>query len=168
MKTLRTPAIVLAALCVGFLIYLACSTSLLPERVAIHFGASGQPNGWMSRSTHLVLMGALGMGLPLISVIIALVIRLVPARFINLPNRDYWLSPERQSQTCIYISRQLIWLACLEVVFFAGIQFLIVEANRIAPVQLPMEMFLWLIGGFLVAVALWVIVLIRHFIKVAE
>jgi hypothetical protein len=113
-------------------------------------------------------MGALGMGLPLISVIIALVIRLVPARFINLPNRDYWLSPERQSQTCIYISRQLIWLACLEVVFFAGIQFLIVEANRIAPVQLPMEMFLWLIGGFLVAVALWVIVLIRHFIKVAE
>jgi uncharacterized membrane protein len=168
MKTLRTPAIVLAALCLGFLIYLTCSTSLLPERVAIHFGAGGQPNGWMSRSTHVVFMGALGMGLPLISVIIAFVIRLVPARFINLPNRDYWLSPERQSQTCIYISRQLIWLACLEVVFFAGIQFLIVEANQMAPVQLPMEMFLPLIGGFLVAVVLWIIVLIRHFAKATE
>jgi serine/threonine-protein kinase len=165
MKTLRTPVIVLAAFCLGFLIYLVCSTSLLPERVAIHFGASGQPNGWMSRSTHLLLMGALGMGLPLISVIIALVIRLTPARFINLPNRDYWLSPERQSQTCIYISRQLIWLACLEVVFFAGIQFLIVEANQMAPAQLPMEMFLSLIGGFLVAVALWIIVFIRHFAR---
>ncbi|MEN6318374.1 MAG: DUF1648 domain-containing protein [Syntrophaceae bacterium] len=168
MKTLRTPSIVLAALCLGFLIYLVCSTSLLPERIAIHFGASGQPNGWMIRSTYLVFMGAFGMGLPLISVVIALVVRLVPARFINLPNHDYWLSPERQSQTCMYISRQLLWLACLEVVFFAGIQFLIVEANRMAPVQLPMEMFLSLIGCFLVAVALWIIVFIRHFVKAAE
>lgn len=167
MKTLRTPAIVLAALCLGFSVYLACSAPLLPERVAIHFGASGQPNDWMSRSTHLLFMGALGLGLPLVFAVLALVIRLFPARFINLPHREYWLSPERQSQTYTYISRQLLWLACLEVVFFAGIQFLIVDANRMAPVQLSMERFLPMVGGFLVAVALWIIVFIRHFAKAA-
>jgi uncharacterized membrane protein len=167
MKTLRTPGIVLAALCLGFLVYLVCSASLLPERVAIHFGASGQPNDWMSRSTHLLFMGALSVGLPLVFAVLALVIRLVPARFITLPHREYWLSPERQSQTCTYISHQLLWLACLEVVFFAGIQFLTVEANRMAPVQLPMERFLPIVGGFLVAVALWIIVFIHHFAKAA-
>ncbi len=167
MKTLHTPAIVLAALCLSFLVYLAWSAPLLPERVATHFGSGGQPNGWMSRSMHLLFMGALGVGLPLVSAVLALVVRLVPARFINVPHREYWLSPERQSQTCTYISRQLLWLACLEVVFFAGMQFLIVEANRTAPVQLPMERFLPMVGGFLVAVAVWIIVLIRHFAKAA-
>ena len=167
MKTLRTPAIVLAALCLSFLVYLAWSAPLLPEQVATHFGSGGQPNGWMSRSMHLLFMGALGVGLPLVSAVLALVVRLVPARFINVPHREYWLSPERQSQTCTYISRQLLWLACLEVVFFAGMQFLIVEANRTAPVQLPIGRFLPMVGGFLVAVAVWVIVLIRHFAKAA-
>jgi uncharacterized membrane protein len=167
MKVLRTPAIVLAALWLGFLIYLAYSALLLPERVAIHFGADGQPNNWMSRTTHLLFMGALGVGLPLVSAVLALVVRLVPARVVNLPHREYWLSPERQSQTCTYISHQFLWLACLEVVFFAGIQFLIVEANRMTPVRLPTERFLVMVGGFLVAVAVWIVVFIRHFAKAA-
>ncbi len=165
MKTLHTPAIVLAGLCLGFTVYLACSARLLPEQVAIHFGAGGQPNGWMSRSTHSLFMGALGVGLPLIFAVLALVNRSVPARFINLPHREYWLSPERQSQTCTYISHQLLWLACLEVLFFAGIQFLVVDANRMAPVQMPMEKFLPIVAGFLVAVVLWIIAFIRHFGK---
>jgi uncharacterized membrane protein len=165
MKALRTPAIVLAAFCAGLLIYLACSVPLLPERVATHFGVGGEPNGWMNRSTHLIFVGAVGVGLPLLSIVIALVIRLIPARFVNLPHREYWLSPERRSQTCIYVSQQMLWLGCLEVLFFAGIQYLTIQANSTTPTHLPMDMFLTMVGGFLVAVALWIIVFIRHFAK---
>jgi hypothetical protein len=66
MKTSRLPAIALGALCLAFVVYLASSAPLLPERVAIHFGAGGHPNRWMTRTSHLVFLGALGLGLPLL------------------------------------------------------------------------------------------------------
>jgi hypothetical protein len=121
----------------------------------------------MSRSTHLRLQGALGVGLPLVFALLAWVVPKVPPRFVSLPHREYWMSPLRQAETCDYISRRLLWLACLEVVFFAGVHFLTVQANRRVPVQLPMEIFLPLIGGFLVAVVGWAIAFIRHFTRAA-
>ena len=49
----RLPALTLGLLCVVYLIFIAGSFSLLPERVAAHFGGDGQPNGWMPRVFYL-------------------------------------------------------------------------------------------------------------------
>jgi uncharacterized membrane protein len=167
MKALRTPAIILAALCVGLLVYLVYSASLLPERMATHFGVDGQPDGWMSRSADLVFFGALGVGLPLLFVAISIVTRFIPARFFNIPHREYWLSPERRAETCTYISRQLLWMGCLMILFLAGVRYLTIQANRMTPVHLPMDLFLAMLGVFLVAVGVWIIIFIRHFTKAA-
>ena len=32
------------------------SLAILPDRVAIHFGSGGAPNGWASNLTHTLLM----------------------------------------------------------------------------------------------------------------
>jgi uncharacterized membrane protein len=65
LRTLRAPLLVLGLFYVCFLGCLAASNTQLPGRVATHFDASGQPNGWMSRTAHLRLMIAFGLGFPL-------------------------------------------------------------------------------------------------------
>ena len=110
-------------------------------------------------------MGALGLSVPFISVAIALLFRYIPSRFVNIPNRQYWLSPERREQTSRYITRQMLWLASMEVTFFAGIQYSIVEANRLTPAQMPTDKFWPLFIGFMAAVGIWSIVFILHFRK---
>jgi hypothetical protein len=167
MKTLRTPAIVLTALCASFLIYLVYSAVLLPERMATHFGCDGQPDGWMSRSADLVIFGVLGIGLPLLFAGSSIVTRFLPPWFINISHREYWLSPERLPQTRAYIARQLLWMGCLMVLFLAGMHYLTIQANRITPAHLPMDLFLTVLGGFLAGVGIWSFIFIRHFTKAA-
>lgn len=165
MKTPRTPAILLMALCMGFLIFLGQSTTLLPERMACHFGGGGQADGWMSRTSDLHLIGALGVGLTLMFFILALVTRHMPARFVNLPNREHWLSPEHRAETCAYISGQLLWMGCLLILFLAGIHWLTIQANRLTPAHLPMGLFMAMLGGLLAGVGAWSFNLIHHFSK---
>jgi len=82
MKKNAGPIVVLGLLCAGYLIFIAGSTSLLPERVAIHFGGGGEANGWMSRSADLVFFGGLGVGC-LVFIVLSLVTGLMPARFVT-------------------------------------------------------------------------------------
>jgi uncharacterized membrane protein len=168
MKILQIPALMLTALCAAFLLFLVYSAPLLPARMASHFGGIGQANGWMNRDTDLCFLGAMGVGVPLLFFILGLVIRLVPDQLINLPHREYWLSPEQRAATGAFISRQLLWLGCLMILFLAGIHYLTIQANRLTPARLPMDLFLALLGGFLVAVAGWLIHLIRHFANVPK
>lgn len=165
MKNNAVPLAVLGLFCAGYLIFIAGSAPLLPDRMATHFGGGGEANGWMNRSSDLVFMGGLGVGLPLFFIILALLTGLVPTRFVNLPHREYWLSPERRAQTRAYISRQMIWMGCLMILFLAGIHYSMIQANRVTPPHLPMGLFLALTGGFLAGVAAWSIVFIRHFAK---
>jgi len=168
MKSNNVPYLLLGFLCAGYLIFIAASTPLLPERMAVHFGADGEANGWMSRSADQILLGGLGAGMPLLFVALSLLTGLIPARFINLPHREYWLSPERRAQTRTYISRQMIWMGCLMVLFLGGIHGLTIQSNRVTPPHLAMNLFWTLVGGFLAGVASWSIIFIRHFAKRRE
>jgi uncharacterized membrane protein len=165
MKKDAVPFVVLGLFCAGYLIFIAGSASLLPERVASHFGVGGQADGWMNRSTDLAFFGGLGVGLPLFFIVLSLLTGLMPARFVNLPHREYWLAPERRAQTRTYILRQMVWMSCWMVLFLAGIHYLTILANRVTPPHLPMDLLLTLSGGFLFGVVGWSIVFTRHFLK---
>ena len=167
MKTLRTPALALATFVCGFLIFLVRTEAELPERVATHFNLDGRPNGWMSRPADLIFSGAFGVGLPLLFIAISLLVRFAPARSFNVPHREYWLAPELREETNTYVFRQLLWLGCLVEVFLTGIQFLIIVANRSRPAHLPTDLFLTVLGGFLVGVGVWSFLFIRHFSRAA-
>jgi uncharacterized membrane protein len=84
---------------------------LLPDRVASHFGSSGRPDAWSGKSSfvglYLVVIGIVAFLLPMIGARLSK----VPDSRINLPNKDYWLSPERRQETFDVLSRYFLWLA---------------------------------------------------------
>ena len=163
MKTYRVPALVLGFLYLAFVAALALTADQLPERVATHFDHLGHPNGWMSRSTHLTFIAGIGLGLPVVIAGICFAMRYMPASSFNLPNRDYWLAPERRAQTMAFFFRQALWLAGEIVVFVTGVHFLVVYANRQIPVQLPLVPILAWAGCMIGGVAIWALTLVRHF-----
>jgi uncharacterized membrane protein len=120
----------------------------LPERFASHFGPSGRPDAFMPRGTFMTLMGAVGGGTVLLLCVLPQLLRFVPTRLINLPNRDYWLAPERRDRSLARLGNLLGWLGAATGVLFAGVMELAIRANL---AQTGLDM-----GAFGIAMALYV------------
>lgn len=129
MKTIRIPALLLGLLYLCFFGSLALSNSRLPTRVATHFGATGQPNGWMSRSAYLWFMIVFGVIFPLFVPALCYLSRWLPSWCYNIPHRDYWLAPERRRAVSAYLFRHSFWFAAMALAFVMGIHFSTVQAN---------------------------------------
>jgi uncharacterized membrane protein len=135
----------------------------LPARVAAHFDAAGTANGYLPRGPYIALM-------LLITVVVPLLVVIIPGRAfshpdarINLPNRDYWLAPERRADTVRYLARQTSLFAWLLVAFLCYAQWLVVRANMLTPPTLDSGAFLAGLVVFLVCTLSWVVRLIRRF-----
>jgi serine/threonine-protein kinase len=118
----------------------------LPDRVATHFGAAGQANGWMSRGGHTAWH--VGTVLFLASIIegIILVHARLPKEFINLPQRDFWLAPERATATREWITSAVLLIGCALMGFFIALFQLVYEANLGPAPRLDGTVW-WLVGG---------------------
>jgi len=80
----------------------------LPARVASHFDAAGQVNAFMPKDAffviQLVVLGSMSFAFLLVP---ALIVRLPPG-LINLPNKEYWLAPERRAHTAQRLQSYLV------------------------------------------------------------
>ena len=168
MNRLRAPAILLAVLYAGFLGFLFASAGQLPARVATHFDFHGLPNGWMSRSGHIVFVFILGTVVPVLVIGLLTFVRSLPPALINVPNREYWLAPERRRETGAYLLRHGFWFACIIVCFVSGVHHLILRANTQATVRLATPLLLTLMGFFLAALTIWAVMMIRHFRRIPQ
>lgn len=161
----RLPFYAFTLLGVILLVDLALTVPSLADPVATHFDGAGRPNGWMTRTGYGIFMAAFGIGLPLlISGLIPVISRWFPAR-INIPNRTYWLAPERRADTLLFLGWHLGWLATLMVLFVLAIHHLILMANASRPPVLPHAPFLFMLGCFLAGMAVWTVLLWRRFRK---
>ena len=88
--------IILLLLCIGHAAYYY---PLLPDRVASHFGASGQPDAWSSKESFVKIYFFVIAFIAVLFPGIGLILGKIPASLINLPNKDHWLSPERREET---------------------------------------------------------------------
>jgi uncharacterized membrane protein len=165
MKTARLPAIVFALLLTGYVVFLVCTTSLLPPQMATHFDASGRPNGWMSRSSAVDFQGVIGLILPLMIAAAFWAIKFAPTRGLNFPRRDFWFAPERRDETCAYLSRQGFWFASLLVGLQALVWCQLIASNRMSVPHLPTFGFLTVMVVFGVSMIVWVMRLFHHFSK---
>ncbi len=142
--------------------------ALLPEQVASHFGGSGRADAFMSRGGYQFFILLFAVGIPLFIVgLVSILPRLFP-RFVNLPNRDYWLAPDRRDQTLDYLSCHALVFGCMLVVFICGVHGLVVQANARNPPQLANGPFIALLLSFLVAGGLWTARLMRRFRKIPD
>lgn len=102
---------------------------VLPDRVAIHFGFSGNADGFSSKTFSaifnigiIVFITALFMG-------IRWSLSKVPDSMLNIPNKEYWLTPERRDFTLIYNGDLLIWIGATTNIFLILISLLVNWAN---------------------------------------
>ena len=153
----------LALVLAGFVAYVMAKSAQLPAVVATHFDVHGEANGWMSREKHLYFTLGIGTLMPLFIVGVFAFVRRCQGWGLNIPNKAYWLAPERQAATFDYLSRQVLWLATLAAVFQAAIFKSILDANSVRPPALPMQLTMWLTGGFLVLIAIWAVGLLVRF-----
>ena len=163
MKALRTPTVVLVLLYLCFLGYLLYSAGQLPERVATHFDGRGQPNGWMSRSSHVMFIGGMGVLVPLGIVGLCYLLRWLPDNLINIPRREYWLAPERRAETVAFLFRSSLWFASEMVLFFTALQALLVRANRWQPARLETGLLLAVAGLLVAGTVVWIVAALRRF-----
>ena len=148
---------------IGSITGIALTVDRLPERVASHFAADGMATSYMTRQAYLLFTIGLVVLLPaFVGIVIVVAARHFP-RFVNLPNRDYWLAPERREATISFLTAHSAWLAALFATFAFAIHLLLIRANRAVPPRLESGPFLALMLVFSIVVVIWISALARRF-----
>ena len=140
----------------------------LPVLVATHFGFDGAPNGFATRDQYRIFILVLLIGLP---ALIAGTLIWLPKAYptsLNIPHRDYWLAPQRASETYAFLRGHGFRLGSLLVWLIVGVHWLVLEANKTRPVHLPSGTLTLVLPLFLAGIALWIGALLMRFRKPPE
>jgi uncharacterized membrane protein len=158
----RIPWIAFALALLFAIFYFFGTASSLPPMVASHFDGAGVPTAHMTREFYTKFVFAMGVGFP-IALVTLLSAVYSKASDMKLPNRDYWLAPERIAQTRALLVAHAVWFGCLMVAMVCYMHWLVLAAHRSEPPLLSNQM---VMSGLLVFMAIaigWVIALLRAF-----
>ena len=153
---------VFIALLLLAILFVTGTASKLPPMVASHFDASGQPNAFMSRSGYIRFVLCFAVGFP---VVIVIILTMVYSRAtdLKLPNRDYWLAPQRLDRTRAFLVAHGVWFGSLLVTLVCYVHWLELRANRLLPPHLSNQTFAALMLAFLIATGVWIAALMFAF-----
>ncbi|MGC1485109.1 MAG: DUF1648 domain-containing protein [Candidatus Acidiferrum sp.] len=108
----RLPKMLFMLLAILAAIYFWSNYAQLPDVVASHFDAHGNPNGWQSKSMFFAFFaGAVGVAWSVGFGVPALLSKM-PSAFINLPHKEYWLAPARKAESLALLNRSFAWFGC--------------------------------------------------------
>jgi hypothetical protein len=118
--------------------WLAFRWSALPPEIASSFDLEGRPRDATSRESFAVLMLATMLAVALVFGALAAWLPRVPSRWVNLPDKEYWLAPERFAETMARVTLFLDWMgvamgAFLCVLFVAILEHAVSGGGRLAP-----------------------------------
>lgn len=102
----------------------------LPEQVATHFDAKGQPGNFAPKWQATLLLAGVEVGLSWFMVLIGMGLSFFPSSTINIPNRNYWLAGMRRSETLSYMRVVLNGIGLMTALFLMVISYSIFIANR--------------------------------------
>jgi uncharacterized membrane protein len=102
---------------------------LLPATMASHFDAAGRPNGFQSRAFFFGLMWAVVLLMAVAFVATPLLLRHIPPRLLNLPNKQYWLAPERIGAAQRIMADEMGWYGAGVTAFLIFVMQLALQAN---------------------------------------
>jgi uncharacterized membrane protein len=152
---------VLILVFVANLVLTAVSLAILPERVAIHFGGGGIPDSWASREFNAAIFLVLEVPFFLMFYFAHLLTRGSASRFINIPNRNYWLQKENLPLFNRKFGSYMAEFGVALFVFFFCITGLTIQANLSDPVRLDEALFLVVFVVYMVYVVWWLVRLVR-------
>ena len=85
---------------------------LLPDRLASHFGASGMPNGWMTKPQFFITYAVVLLPAFIVEFWVHRKVAKTPEAKLRLPNKEYWLAAERRAETLAYFEIFFAWFGC--------------------------------------------------------
>ena len=129
MNSNRAPLTVLLLLAALAAAQLLHYHPLLPDSIAVHFGAGGEPNGWSDRTEFVLVYGATEAFVVLFGVALSMLLRRIPASLVNIPHREYRLSPERREETIAFMSNKIIWMEAATLAFLMAIAQIVFKEN---------------------------------------
>jgi uncharacterized membrane protein len=136
---------------------------LLPDRLASHFAASGIPNGWMTKSQFFVTYAVVLVPALLVEFWVHRKVAKTPEAKLRLPNKEYWLAPERRAETFAYFESFFAWFGCAFLLVEVVAMGLAMRANFDTPPQLPIGPIVSVIAGFILFNVAAVIAMLRRF-----
>jgi len=136
----------------------------MPEKMATHFDGAGNANGWMGKTDFLMMFYGLMAFLTVIFVVMPRLIGMFPNSMINLPNKDYWLSPENRAKTMEMIQEHLMWMSVGVIALILGIGQLTFQAN-LKPVPKMADAAWILLIGFFIFMFFWLVKFFMAFRK---
>jgi uncharacterized membrane protein len=137
--------------------------TLLPERVAIHFGSGGIPNSWAGSEVNLVISIFLYAFLAGIFLAIPSSLNKMPLHLISLPNREYWLAEERKESTIKQMAGLFHLFGTALIIFFLIIGHLVFRANMSSPVAFNEDIAWGMAVCLFIFTVIWLFVLVRRF-----
>jgi uncharacterized membrane protein len=156
----RLLSVLFVLILLAALVQTARHHATLPEQVATHFDIRGEPDAWMSRNAHAAFQAGLALFIAAVFAGLARFIDRLPARFINVPHREYWFAPERRAASLQAIASLLQLIGCATLGFFMFIFHHVHRAN-LSGGRLELELMPLIIGQFLLVIGLVVIGLFR-------
>ncbi len=166
MNSVRFPMSILAACTLALIAELAYFYPQLPETIASHFDADGVPNGWMSRRAFMGVMVSVSFITVIPTVGLALALPRMSGS-INIPNKAYWLAPERREETIAAISSAMIWMECAVMGLLIVLTFFVCRLNIAGTARLELPM-LPTLGVFFALVGFIIARLILKFRNVSH
>ncbi len=156
----------LVALAVLLAAQLAYYFPQMPETMATHFGGNGHPDGWGSRGGFVGF--TVGMFVFIVGVFLAipLLLRVTPVWMINMPNKDYWLAPERKASSLEKLRSTFLSAAVAHGGLMLAVNQLVFAANLRDPARITMMW--WVLGAYAVWFAVWMVHLFLMFRRPAN
>ena len=139
----------------------------LPDRMASHFDAYGRPSGWSGKIAFFSIYASVVLLMAAIQIMTRLSLAKTPSSLINLPNKNYWLAPERRAQSMAILEKYMtaFWSATL--IFLICTMDLAFGVN-LGRNQALGEWFFLLLAAFILFTLAWTVSLIMRFARRPE
>lgn len=136
----------------------------MPDTMASHFDGAGRPNGFQSRDSFFALSWAMLLLVVVLFAGLRLLFRRLPARMFNVPNREYWLAPERFDETVDFVACQMEWMGIATLLLLIVVMQGVFEANQSPEPRLEGAIW-WVLGGYFLFTAVWLVRFLRRLRK---
>jgi uncharacterized membrane protein len=161
----RWPKLIFILLVLYAIVHFSYYYPQLPAVVASHFNERGAVNGWQTKSGFFIVLilasviaAVVGFGIPRI-------MRTLPVEMINLPNKRFWLAPERAAETQEFLSICFAWFGCA-VFLLEILAFDFAVQHNLHPQNPPAPAHMWyFVAGFLVFSLSWTIRMLAKFLR---
>ena len=152
---------VLIAVFAANLILMTVSLTLLPDQVAIHFGGGGYPDSWASKEFNAAIFLVLEVPFFLLFYFASVLPLGVSKKFLNIPNKDYWLQEENLARFQRKFGFYMAEFGVAIFTFFFCISLLALLANLRDPVMLDGGLFMIVFIAYMSYTIWWLVKLVR-------